>query len=133
MVGENIGSTGSDMMTGTNNNDTFLGNEGNDVLFGAGGDDVYQFLVTLVTIRLLILIVVPDHIMMTAYVSGGDIIMLSAEENDVWFERMGHRGDELMVMVNDTQSSISIGRQYNPYTSMNAIEQIAFGFDGKVA
>ena len=38
-----------------------------------------------------------------------------------------------MVMVNDTQSSISIGRQYNPYTSMNAIEQIAFGFDGKVA
>ena len=67
-----------------------------------------------------------------SFVSGGDTIMLSAEENDVWFERMGHRGDELMVMVNDTDS-ISIGRQYNPYTSMNAIEHVAFGFDGKVA
>jgi len=133
MVGENIGSSGSDMMTGTNNNDTFQGNEGNDVLFGAGGQDVYQFAGNFGNDKIIDFDSSAGSHHDSPYVSGGDTIMLSANENDVWFERMGHRGDELMVMVNDTQSSISIGRQYNPYTSMNAIEQIAFGFDGKVA
>jgi len=133
MVGENIGSAADDMMTGSNNNDTFLGNEGNDVLFGAGGDDVYQFTGDFGNDKIIDFDSSAGLHSDEHFVSGGDTIMLSAQEGDVWFERMGHRGDELVVKDIDTQSSISIGRQYNPYTSMNAIEEVAFGFDGKVA
>ena len=37
---------------------------------------------------------------------------------DVWFERLGRRGDELKVTVNDGthMGTISVGRQFNPHT-----------------
>ena len=51
------------------------------------------------------------------------------------FERLGRRGDELKVTVNDGthMGTISVGRQYNPYSSIEAVEQIQFGFDGNVS
>ena len=39
---------------------------------------------------------------------------------------------ELMVSVNDgtNTGTISVGRQFNPYTTIAAVEEIHFGFNG---
>ena len=67
--------------------------------------------------------------------TGTDILQIGASSENVWFERLGRRGDELKITVNDGthMGTISVGRQYNPYSSMQAVEQIHFGFDGTTA
>ena len=66
---------------------------------------------------------------------GTDILQIGAGVEDVWLERMGRRGDELKISVNDGANvgTISVGRQFNPYTTIAAVEEIHFGFDGTTA
>ena len=106
------------MLTGSNGSNTFQAYGVDDVLNGAGGGDTYQFTV------------------MTRQAdfgnTGTDISQIGASVEDVWLERMGRRGDELMVSVNDgtNTGTISVGRQFNPYTTIAAVEEIHFGFNG---
>ena len=118
-----VGSDESDKLNGSNANNLFRGNGGDDVLNGSGGNDTYQFIGNFGNDKVL------------EYGDGIDILQIGAARQNVWFERQGRRGDELKVTVNDGthMGTISVGRQYNPYSAMQAVEQIQFGFDGAVS
>ena len=120
-LGEKVGSDEVDMLTGSNGSNTFQAYGGDDVLNGAGGGDTYQFTGAFGNDKVL-----------DFGNTGTDILQIGASVEDVWLERMGRRGDELMVSVNDgtNTGTISVGRQFNPYTTIAAVEEIHFGFNG---
>ena len=64
--------------------------------------------------------------------SGTDILQIGAGVENVWLERMKCRGDELKISVNDGTNvgTISVGRQFNPYTTIASVEEIHFGLNG---
>ena len=91
------------------------------MLNGAGGGDTYQFTGDFGNDKVLDF----GH-------SGTDILQIGASVENVWLERMGRRGDELKISVNDGTNvgTISVGRQFNPYTTIASVEEIHFGFNG---
>ena len=107
-VGEKVGSEGADALTGSNGSNVFAAFGGDDVLNGSGGGDSYQFMGNFGNDKVL------------EYGSGTDILQIGAARENVWFERLGRRGDELEVTVNDGthMGTISVGRQYNPYSCL---------------
>ena len=105
-LGEKVGSDEVDMLTGSNGSNTFQAYGGDDVLNGAGGGDTYQFTGIFGNDKVL-----------DFGNTGTDILQIGASVEDVWLERMGRRGDELKISVNDGTNigTISVGRQFNPY------------------
>ena len=61
------------------------------MLFGAGGQDVYQFAGNFGNDKIIDFDSSAGSHHDSPFVSGGDTIMLSADENDVWFERIVQR------------------------------------------
>ena len=120
-LGEKVGTSAVDMLTGSNGSNTFQAYGGDDVLNGAGGGDTYQFTGDFGNDKVLDF----GH-------SGTDILQIGASVENVWLERMGRRGDELKISVNDGTNvgTISVGRQFNPYTTIASVEEIHFGFNG---
>ena len=119
-LGEKVGTSAVDMLTGSNGSNVFAAFGGDDVLNGSGGGDSYQFMGNFGNDKVL------------EYGYGVDILQIGASVENVWLERMGRRGDELKISVNDGTNvgTISVGRQFNPYSSMQAVDEIHFGFNG---
>ena len=115
-LGEKVGTSAVDMLTGSNGSNVFAAFGGDDVLNGSGGGDSYQFMGNFGNDKVL------------EYGYGVDILQIGASVENVWLERMGRRGDELKISVNDGTNvgTISVGRQFNPYSSMQAVDEDSF-------